>query len=235
MVSRYIQDIRDWKIREMVTGFLESKFMFEKSIAAEKDISFSILKKLCDMLFEIKENHHLIFRKIVDPKKRTFEIAQKFTPNEEQINFMNTVGLLFHKVMVARELKYVMDYYQEDSTDYQETKASLSRNLDRIRVLFDEGIHVLLSMLKSHIDNIHLISYFLENANFCSELFNMDLESLIKIISKKDGLESAYLLAAQFYSENGWLEKAEVMCKKALAVNPQNTVARSLLASLSKN
>ncbi|MFX0141291.1 MAG: tetratricopeptide repeat protein [Candidatus Hodarchaeota archaeon] len=235
MTSPYIQNIKDWKIRELVIGFLEAKATFEKNNKPKKKdsfISFSILRKICDMLYETKENHHLIFKKITNPKNHTFEVANKFTPNEGDINFMNNVGLLFHKVMVARELKYVLDYYEEDSTGYQETKASLERNLQRIEMLFNQGIDILLSMLRNHKNNIYLITYFLENKKFCTDQFRIDLESLLKIVTDKDSLENTYLMSAMYYANSGWYDKARKMSQKSLQLNPENKEAKSLIESI---
>ena len=235
MTTPYIQNIKDWKIREMAVGFLEAKALFEKyniSTSNDDTISFNILRNICDMLYEIKENHHLIFKKIINPRKRTFEQANKFTPNEGEINFMNIIGLLFHKVMVAREFKYVLDYYEEDSSGYQETKASLQRNLFRIAALFDHGINILLSMLKSHINNVYLIIYCLENQQFCSEQFKMNIELLLKILTDEHRMEKTYLLAAKYCMDSGWYDKAKSMCEKSLQLNPQNKEAKTIIESI---
>lgn len=232
MPSPYIENIKDWKIREMAVGYLQAKASFEKYNKPTNIISFKILKEICDTLYDVKENHHLIFKKIIDPKKGKFETANKFTPNEADINFMNNVGLLFHKVMVARELKYILDYYEEDTTGYQETKASLERNLQRIAMLFHQGNDVLQAMLESHKNNIYLITYFLENQEFCKKQFKLDINSLLSMLTDEDGLEKAYLNAAQFYASSGWNDKVKNMCKKSLQLNPQNEEAKQLLKNI---
>jgi len=235
MVSPYIQQIHDWKIREIVLGFLESKALFEKyygGTKASKIIPFNVLRKLCDSLYEIKENHHLIFRKMIDPKKQTFEVANKFTPNESEINSMNTIGLLFHKVMVARELKYVIDYYEEDTRHYQESLTSLKSHLIRINDLLKQGINDLKVMLKGLKGNIYLTTYFLENPEFCSSQFDEKLSDLLGIVSKQDGLEKALVDAARFYQESGWIEKSRKMCDRCLEINPENSEVLELLHHL---
>ncbi len=233
MASTYLQTIKDWKMMEMVVGFIEAKALFEKHMNEGHQFPFSMLRKICDLLYEVKEKHHLIFKKVYNPKKHTFEIADKLTPNDEEINYMNNIGLLFHKIMVARELKYVLDYYEEDSTGYQETKASLIRNLQRIHLHFSQGIDVLVMMLKKQVNNIHLITYFLENSKFCSEQFKMDIESLVKLLAVEDGLGSAYLAVANYYHQSGWNDKAKKMCQKSLKINPKNEIASSLLRTIS--
>ena len=235
MTSPYIQNSKDWKIREIVVHFLEAKSTFETHIRPLGDgkiISYGILRNICDLLWEIKEGHHLIFKKIIDPKKRTFEKANKFTPTEGEINFMNDAGLLFHNVMIARELKYMLDYYKEDSSDYLHTKKSFERTIKRIERLFNQGIKALQTMLKSHKNNIYLITFFLENQKFCTKQLKIDLESLLKLLTVDDGLEKAYLTAAEYYVSSGWYDKAELMCKQSLKLNPQNSRAKSLMESL---
>jgi len=232
MATLYIQNIKNWKIRDMVVKYLEAKATFEtynKPFSSGTIISFGTLKKICDALYEIKEDLHQIYKKIINPKKRTFEAADKFTPNEGEINFINNVGLLFHKVMVARELKYMLDYYKEDSVSYQETKASLERNLERIEFLFNQGIEILLHMVKSHTNNIYLLTYCLENQEFCINQFKLDLESLLGILIDKQGTEKAYTLAAEYYFSSGWHDKVKTMCHKILQINPQNSKAQQML------
>lgn len=233
MISPYIQSIKEWKIREMVIGLLEAKSIFDKhNKPAAEMISFAVLRKICDFLYDIKENHHLIFKKIINPKKHLFENANKYTPNESEISFMNNVGLLFHKVMVARELKYILDYYTEDSNSYQETKASLDRNLQRIAMLFNQGTAILLNMLKSHTNNIYLLTYFLENQEFCANQFKQNIETLLKILTGEGSLEDAYFSSARYYAKSGWIEKARNACQTVLKLNPDNRQAIALLKEL---
>lgn len=235
MPSPYIQNIKNWKIREMVVRYLMAKAKFEKhnKPTTEREfIAFATLKDLCNEMYEIKEDHHLIFKKLVDPKNRKFEDANKFTPNEGEINFMNNVGLLFHKVMIARELKYMLNYYTEDSKGYQESRRSLERNLCRIEQLFDQGIDVLLTMLKSHTNNIHLITYVMENQSFCVKQLNCELEKLLLILTEEKSIEDAYVLSAKYYYDSGWADKARDMCQKSLVINPENQVAQSLMEKM---
>ena len=235
MPSPYITSIKNWEIREMVVQFLEAKEMFEKHNKPSKDseyIAFKILREICDMMFDLKEKHHLIFKQIINPKTRKFENVNKFTPNEGEINFMNNLGLLFHKVMVARELKYMLNYYREDSSGYQETKNALERNLSRIELLFMQGAELLLKMLQSHKNNTHLITYFLENQEFCEEHFNAGLSDLLEILTDRGDEEHAYFITAKYFADSGWFGKARDMCLKSLEINPQNEDAKSLMIQL---
>jgi len=235
MVSPYLKQVHDWKIREIVVGFIESKALFElyhKRDKSSKLIPFNILRKLCDLLFVTKENYHLLFRNLIDPKKHIFEDANKFTPKASEINLMNTIGLLFHKVMVARELKYMIDYYEEDTRNYQDSLNSLHGHLSRIDDLFVQGIDDLKVMLRGQKGNIYLTTYFLENSEFCKQQFNDGLPELMTLVSKRDGLEKALIDAAKFYEDSGWKEKSRHMCNRCLESFPENEEARVMLARL---
>ncbi len=238
MISPYIESIRDWKICEMIAGFIQAKTMYEEHYTRQAEnsfVSFDILRILCDFLYEAKEDHHQIFNRIINPKEKEFEDASKFTPDDTEINFMNSVGLLFHKMMVARELTYMLDYYTEDSTGYQETKNSVDRNLQRIGMLFKQGIEVLLSMLRSpnQQDNVHLITYFIENSEVCESQFHMSLDEILGIVTGDRGIDYAYLKSAKYYADSGWPEKVKNSCNVILAHQPNNKDAKKLLASLS--
>ena len=229
----YIKSIKEWKIRETITGFLEAKAMFEKTYKRkERDITYNNLKKICDLLFHAKEDNHLIFKKIINPRKRCFEEANKFTPNENELNFVNNTGLLFHKVMVSRELKYVLDFYNEDSLGYDETENSFQQNLIRIDLLFKQGIDIILKMLESHTNNIHLLIYIIENKEFCEKQFNKTLNDLIDLVINHKDLKYAYILSATYYFESGWNDKVKSMCKNILKIDPQNVEAKEMLSKI---
>ncbi len=239
MISPYIESIRDWKIKEMVAEFIRAKATFEKHCKRDETslhVSFGTLRLLCDILFYIKEDHHQIFKRIINAKKHQFEDTNKFTPDEYEINFMNSVGLLFHKMMVARELTYMLDYYTEDSAGYQETKNSVDRNLQRINILFKQGAEVLSNMLKSKSQqkNVHLITYFLENPDVCTDHLNISLEKMVSTVLGRKSLEAAYLESAQFYADSGWPEKARSACEYVLSHKPGEKMAIKLLAQIEK-
>jgi hypothetical protein len=234
-ISPYIAGIRDRKIRYIISRYLEAFSTFKeynKSFHEGVIMSFSSLRKVHDILWDIKENFHLIYKRVLNPKKRIFEQANKFTPNESEIKFMNNVGLLFHKVMVARELKYVLDYYEEDSSGYQDTKASLERNLDRINLLFDEGVELLVYMLENYQNNIQLITYVLENKERCESLLQKQIEELLKVLSRGRDVEDIYMDAVHYYQNSGWIDKAETILRELLKINPSHERAALLLQAI---
>ncbi|MFQ6113942.1 MAG: hypothetical protein ACE5NG_07605, partial [bacterium] len=71
---------------------------------------------------------------------------------------MKNIGLLFHKVMVVRELKYSMEHYVEASEAFQKSKEDLQFHLKKIDSLFDEGIEILKDLVGRYRDNILLLT-----------------------------------------------------------------------------
>lgn len=234
-ISPYIAGIRNRKIGHIITRYLEAFSTFKeynKSFQEGVLMSFSNLRKVHDILWDIKEGFHLIYKRVLNPKKKIFEPAAKFTPTDSEINFMNNIGLLFHKVMVARELKYVLDYYEEDSSSYQDTRISLERNLDRINFLFDQGIELLVQMLDNYQNNIQLITYFLENTEKCELLLQKNIKEVLKILCRGRSIEDIYLDAVHYYQNSGWMDKAESALRELLKINPIHEKAALMLQSL---
>ena len=233
--SPYLQKVKDEKIKEIIDGYLQAKRMFQSynsKFQNGETVSFDELKRISDLLFEVKEDHHLLFKRVINPKERELEEARKFTPTEEEIEFMNNIGLVFHKVMVARELKYVMEHYEEDSADYMETKEELERMLGRLETLFRNGLGVIKKVLPLYADNQILLSYFLENKDFVEEVFGEELEGVIGPLLNQGGLEWAYYRIGKYYLENGWYDRAERMFKEALRINPGFEEARCYLETM---
>lgn len=234
-ISPFIAGIKDRKIRLIISRYLGAYSSFKEyneSFHEGLVMSFSNLRKVHDILWEIKENFHLVYKRVLNPRKKIFEQANKFTPSDSEINFRNNVGLLFHKVMVARELKYVLDYYEEDSSGYQETRASLERNLDRINLLFDQGVELLVQMLENYQNNIQLITYFLENRETCELLIQKNNTELLKILSRGRDIEDIYMDAVHYYQNSGWTDKAEEVLRELLKINPSHEKAAVMLQAI---
>lgn len=234
-VSPFIAGIKDRKIRQIISKYLEAYGSFKeynKSFHEGIMMSFGNLRKVHDMLWEMKENFHLVYNRVLNPRKKIFEQANKFTPSESEIKFMNNIGLLFHKVMVARELKYVLDYYEEDSEGYQDTRASLERNLDRVNLLFDQGVDLLVKMLGNYQNNIQLITYFLENRKKCESIMNKSLDVLLKTLSRGRDMDDIYLDAVHYYQNSGWIDKAEYVLRELLKINPSHEKAALMLQAI---
>lgn len=234
-VSPYIQNKKDWQIRDIISRYLDALITFKEfnqSFHKGEIMSFSNLRKIHDMLWDVKEKFHLIFKRLLNPKKRIFEQANKITPTESEIDFMNNVGLLFHKVMVARELKYVLDYYEEDSAGYQDTIGSLEHNLERISFLFDQGSDLLVKTLVNYKDNIQLLTYFLENKEICEPLLKVQPEEILKMISGGRKVEDIYMDVVRYYQFSGWIDKTESLLRELLDVKPGHKEATVLLQAI---
>ncbi|MBN2093463.1 hypothetical protein JW964_27815 [candidate division KSB1 bacterium] len=231
-ISPYIQGIRDWKVRDIIESYLKSlqifKF-FNYEFRNGRMLSYKDLRKISEHLWDAKEGNYLIFKRITNPKKHKFEKAPKFIPNEDEIAFMNNVGLLFHRVMVARELKYILEFYENDSELFQESKHELTIVLRRILKLFEQGIELLKKVLKYQTNNIPLLTYFLENKSEVEMVLGSDLSQILEPILGEQKIEQAYFRVGSFYYDSGWIEQANSMMEKVLQVNPSHPGALELL------
>jgi len=236
-ISSYISGIKDWKIQEIISGYINALLIFSKyskSDRSRQQITFSNLRKICDILYETKENFHLIYKRVLNPKKQIFETADKITPNEREINFMNNIGLLFHRVMVARELKYLIDYYEQDSEFFQESKKSFNTNIRKVDDLFDQGTDLLIQLLTDHQENINLISYFIDNKDDILPVFKEKYNAIISKLTGNNKTANPFLMAAEYYVDSGWNEKALEVLKEFLQINPKNERAVQLIKRIHK-
>jgi|GEM_PF-439489 hypothetical protein len=217
-VSHYVVSIRNWMIRSLIERYLRARDTFLSYLADFRNgqlIPFENIMALSDQLFSIKEDNYLIFRRVLDPRRMVFEEAPKFTPSEAEVRFMNNVGLIFHKVMVARELKYVMEHYQADSQDYEETYGSLNYYLERIEKLFNEGLEIIRLMLPENGDNTVLLVYLLENREYMERTFGVPLWELLAPMIPGDVRREAYARAVEYYVNSGWAAEARRMLARA--------------------
>ncbi len=237
-VSPYIKNIRNWKIREIINGYFDALLLFKKFYRPPGKIekmTYSTLRKICDILYEAKENFHLIFKRVLNPKKKFFEQANKFTPNDLEINFMNVIGILFHRVMVAREMKYLMDYYEENTENYDEAKSSLERNMKKIDFFFNQGVEIIHQLLEKYQDNILLLTYFLENAETLKSVAKINLETFFANFEDHKKIEELYLEAGKYYFESGWKEKTRSILKELMKIIPNPKEAIEFLKQIKGN
>ncbi len=231
-VKPYLARIKDWKTKNMVMLYLEARELFiayRRRLRKGVSLSFEGMREICDILYEIKEDHHLIFKRLIDPKKHKFEKEQKFTPSEVETEFMNNIGLLFHKVMVTRELKYLLEHYVEESDAFQQTGESLQYHINKIDSLFDEGIEILKSLVLQYKDNTLLLSLLLDDPERTKRHFGKNASDLIEQFVDGKGLHEVYFSVGRYYAENGWNEKAEKMFEETLKRNPKHRLAKKEL------
>lgn len=235
-VKPFLMRIRNWKIRNMVMLYLNARDKFKnyrRMIRSGVFISFERMIEVCDILFEIKEVHHLLFKRLIDPQKMKFEKTNKFTPDEVEMQFMNNIGLLFHKVMVARELKYLMEHYFEESEAFKRNQEELQSHLRKIDALFDDGIEILKSLIGKYKDNILLLTLLLEDPSKTKKHFGQNLVEIIAQFVDGKGLDEVYYSVGKFYAQNGWKDKALEMLNEALKRNPNHKNAQQSLSKLS--
>ncbi len=235
-VKPYLHRVKNWKVRNMVMLYLQARDLFRKYnhlFRRGKFISFGGMRELCDMLYQIKEDHHLLYKRLLDPKKNKFEKSKKFLPDDIEMDFMNNVGLLFHKVMVARELKYLMEHYVEESDSYQKNSDNLRNQLDIIATLFDDGVEILRLFVARNHDNILLLTLLIENADMTSRHFGGSAVQMIEQFGDGKGLADIYCSVGDYYTDCGRKDAAKRMFKTALKKNSNHVIAKRQLTALS--
>jgi hypothetical protein len=231
-VSPYIVNIRTWKIRDIIENYIHALHIFKlfnQEFVNGNDVSFKDLRRISDCLWTAKDGNYQLYRRIVNPKRRKFEKARKFIPNENQIAFMNNVGLLFHKVFVARELKYVLEHYEENSEEYQETLNEFVKILRRIQYLFAQGTVLMLKILEYQSDNIPLLTFLLESQTLLEQATSQKIEAILAHLLGENCLEKAYFQVGKFYFESGWVERARLLLIDALKIQPNHAQVKKLL------
>ena len=234
-VSPFVETNKPWIITKTIADYLRAKNLFgnmDREIDSDESIPFEQLMTLSDILFTIKEDLHLIFKRLIDPKKTLFEEAEKCTPNQDEIDFSNNVGLLFHKTMVARELKYLMEHYSTDSEDYTDSRTSLNTYWTRMRLVFEDGVTLIKRLLVAYSSNVIVLSYLIENDRYVRKSLGESVSQLLKMITGDSGIDSAYIRVGVYFRESGWNERARKSLGEALKLNPKNSEARALLKTI---
>lgn len=236
-VGRFLVKNKDWKILRMVAGYLRARRMFMEMYSELHNgvfISFQTLVQLCDQLYEVKEDHHLLFKRLERPRSREFEEANKFTPGDVEIAFMNNVGLLFHKAMVAREVKYVIEHYEETSEDAAARWKELHLYLSEIERLFTVGLDILTEFIRLHRGNVRLLSYLIDQPEDAACAFGQEGDELLARFVGEHGLTSAYEQVANYYRDSGWPERARRLAGRLTVLDPGNQDAAGTTADLRK-
>lgn len=234
-VKPYVRRVKDWKVRNMIMLYLEARdsFLNNRRLPGRRSRRpFDRMREICDTLFQVKEDHHLLYRRIVDPKKKKFAEENKYTPDDIELDFMNNIGLLFHKMLVARELQYVLEHYLEESDTFRRTNESLENQLAAIEMLFDDGIRILKELIRRHKDNTLLLTLLLENPDLVKRHFGANARTIIEEFMTNGGLDDIYVSVGGFYLKCGRKENAIKMFKAALKHNVNHAQARSLLSEL---
>lgn len=228
-LSPFVAWNKPWLVRKILSDYFKAKKLFDKM---NHSMEFERIRQLSDILYNIKENLYLIYRRISDPQKRTFERTPKAIPNQHEQDFMNNVGLLFHKTMVARELKYVLDHYAIDSHDYQETRKSLDIYRQRIDELFRAGKSLARQVLIDNCDCIEVLTYVVEHGRAIEKAIGVKFGSLLEEIKLRQKLTDPYFQVGEYCLQSGWPDRAKKHLTKSLQLNPQNENAKKLKESI---
>jgi len=237
-ISPFVRANKPWLIRKALSSYFRASNAFSNMDRERSDgrpVRFESLKNLSEILFEIKEDMYLIFRRLVDPKKRIFEDASKHTPSQFETEFINNVGLLFHKTMIVRELEYVMEHYTEDDEELITAENDFDIHWLRMKVLFNNGIEIIKRMLEQYKDNLVVISYLLENDRYVEEVLKENLQDLLSRLYGEDNYQHAYIDVGNYCIKSGWNDKAKKILSDALSLDPENDCARQLMKTVNND
>ena len=234
-ISSYVLNSKSWIIRNVLFNFFKASNLYAdiyREYHANVNVGFEKLKQLSDVLFLAKEEFHLIYKRLVDPRENKFEEAAKFTPDDTELHFIHNVGLLFHKAMVAREVKYMLEFYEtEYEEDYVELKASLDDYIERLHSLFEKTQMLIRSFLANFKDDSLVLSFLFENDRYVEALLHISVRDLFQSIDPTHSTISLYLKVSQYFISSGWFDKAKRILYIALELEPDNKQVRNLLAA----
>jgi hypothetical protein len=233
--KNYLTAIKDWKIRNMIAGYIEARMLFKSfrlDAKSKRIIPSEELHKICDILFEVKQQFHLLFKRPEDSDGT--RSTARIQPKTQETSFFNNVGLLFHKVLMARELRYIIEHYQAAQPPPQNGFDTVKESLEQIDRLFDEGVQHVIDLIQAHRDNPLLITYLIEDAFRIGKVLQVNCDEMLMKMTEKPTPETAYMMTARYYIESGWYEKAVDMLKRVLKMNAANVEARQLLERYAK-
>lgn len=232
-VRGYIRDRKSWSIKNILSNYFKAINLnadITREYQTGRDVPFEKLRQLNDILYNCKEELYLIFKRLSDPRTNEFESVEKFTPNEAEMDFIHNVGLLFHKAMVARELKYMLEYYEtEAEDDYYDVKELLDDYVDRLTKLFSRGISLVQPLLVNFIDDAVVMSYLIEHERYVRSVLGEAGDSIFKQIERAHVSNELYTKVARYFIESGWTDRAKKVLYHALQVYPKDEKVRDLL------
>lgn len=227
----YLASVKNWKVRNMIQGYLRACHAYQEMrrtrLRNRRAPSFEVLKEISETLFQIKEDHHLIFRR--REEAATKGSRHKLVPGYADTAFIDHVGLLFHKVMVARELRYILAHYAHNKENWEAHFQALHANLQRIDEIFDEGLGLVMEFVRSHSDNAQVLDFLIENQKLVAKCANLDRRHVMRELITKVELPQAYFMVAQYYFESGWFDRAAKAARKCLQEDAKHAAARALL------
>lgn len=220
---------RQWMIKRILVSYFRAKNTFaniDREVDSGREITFDKILNLSDVLFKAKEEMHLLFQRARAGEERVE--YEKLEPTGLEVDLINNVGLLFHKVMVVREQVYILEHYADESADRTLTRANLDVYMDKMRTLFNQGMEIIAGLLYDYRDNEVLLYYMITNEHYIRFVFGMELDVLLERMHGSE-IDRAYLLAGRFCLDSGWEESGRKCLLEALRVNPKNREVKNLL------
>lgn len=227
----YLTSVKDWKVRNMIQGYLQACHAYQEMrqprIRKPRAPSFDVLKQISDTLYRVKEDHHLVFRKPDEMNSKSSR--HKLVPGYADTAFIDHVGLLFHKIMVARELRYILEHYAHNKDNWETHFQALQTNLELIDEIFEKSLAHVLEFMRSHSDNTLLLAFFIEHDKKIAKCVKLDAKKVLHELITKVELPQAYFMVAQYYLESGWHDRAVKAAQKCLQEDAHHAAARELL------
>ncbi|MDZ7268619.1 MAG: hypothetical protein ONB48_12855 [candidate division KSB1 bacterium] len=227
----YIASVKNWKVRNMIQGYLQACHAYHEMrrtrMKNRRAPSFEVLRAISATLSQVKEDHHLIFRR--REEANTKGSRHKLVPGYADTAFSDHVGLLFHKVMVACELRYILTHYAHQPESWEAHFQTLLANLQQLDTIFEEGINLVLEFVRSHSDNVLVIDFVLEHQKQIAACARLDTRHVLRKLLTKVDLPGAYFMAAQYYFESGWFDRAVKAARKCLQADARHAAGQALL------
>ena len=233
----YIQRIQNWTIQNLVGNYLEAAKLFNEVCSSHEDrmdFPYQKLWDLCDLTFHIQEQSGLIFKHLARSRVKKIKENHKIEPNLAEKNFIAHVCLLFHSVLVARELKFIHENFSSFSQRYLDSERDFKSHLDVVDAHFRDGVIVLIELLRHHDTNTILHAFILKNRSLVKAALGMSSKKLIKKVVGKGSLDQVFLDAGQYYIESGWQGDALHFFKQCLEISPQSHKAKEFINQIEK-
>jgi len=231
----YLNRVKDWKIKWMTARYIEASGLYISTLETMKSktqFPQRTLQEIGEILYDIKEEHHQLFKRVIGPAWMRNEDEHKIEPSQEEIDFIANVGLLFHKVQVTRELNYIHEHYDRLVSCISNTREELPECFQEILSLFRAGVQVIRKLLRSHSKNLLLLSYLFDASEQIKKSIGVSGLELLEGINGSKNIEANYFLIGKYYADSGWYDRAAKLMKRILAKNPKNTEARKMLEEL---
>lgn len=247
MSDSWITQRKDIFIRDLFRDFFEAKIYFDSICSAYKKSSFLPFHMLDAWvgtetkkgpLWNLKDQSHRLFR------------SNPYTSNLYEHLFDWTIGSIFHESMKLKEDSYQIESYKPllelelNESQYnkelskiineyfsliEKAHKNLKEELQGISELFTKAIFHLRLMLILYKGNLLLLRYLLDNKKSLENIFGKNASTQILQQMFPEGIDRAYVVAAEFCMKNGWYNDAQGYLQQALKVDENHAQSKDLL------